>query len=421
MTGKSIFHFLDMECPSVENIIRTDQSRPASFEMRFVSAEGKAVWTFLNITRIFGAGHAYDGMLAMVTDITERKKSDEELKKLSLIARSTTNAIIITNPYEQIEWVNEAFSRITGYAFEEVIGKTKSFLFGAGTDRDTEAVMNEKIRRHEPFTYEIVKYTKSGDPFWVEIQGRPVFGEDGKLSYYFNMETDVTERKRAFTELLKQENQIRRFARQLNHMLEDERSRIAREIHDEFGQQLMGLKMSLSYLEKLEDLPGDAGGVVRELLNGVESTFQSLRNFATELRPGILDTLGLIPSIEWLVRGFEKKSGITCVIDLEVRQQIFDWDLSIAYFRICQEALTNILKHAEASEVTISVRQDGEILSMEIADNGTGMLTEKVETPFSLGLLGMQERARLIGGALTINSRPGKGTSIHLEAKTYGN
>jgi PAS domain S-box-containing protein len=419
MIGKSIFHFVDAESAHVQNITASDPSHSGSFEMRLHSSEGQAVLTLLNVTRNFRPDGTYDGMLAMVTDITERKKAEEELKKLSLIARSTTNAIIITNPHQRIEWVNDAFCRITGYTLDEVIGKTMSFLFGEQTDRHTETVMNDSIRFHQPFTYEIVKYTKSGVPFWVEIQGRPVFDEDGKLSYYFNMETDVTERKRAFSELQKKENQIRIFARQLNHMLEEERSRIAREIHDEFGQQLMGLKMSLSYLEKLEHLPGGAAGVIRELRSGVENTFQSLRSFATELRPGILDTLGLIPSIEWLVRGFEKKSGISCVVDLDVKQQMFDWDLSIAYFRICQEALTNIVKHAHATEVKISVIEDEDFLCMRIDDNGTGMRAENVDTPFSLGLLGMQERARLIGGELTINSQPGEGTSIYLKTKTH--
>jgi signal transduction histidine kinase len=280
--------------------------------------------------------------------------------------------------------------------------------------------MNERLKRGEPFECELLKYKKSGTPFWVQIQGRPVFHDDGRLNYYFQMETDITERKHAYAQLMKTENQIRAFARQLNRILEDERSRIAREIHDEFGQQLMGLKMSLSSLDRMSGVPADAASVIRDLLGGVESTFQAMRHFATELRPGILDTLGLIPSIEWLAEGFEKRSGIPCIVHMNVTEQIFEKDVSTNYFRICQEALTNIMKHAQATRVSIGVDQDGETLTMEIYDNGKGILTENLENPFSLGLLGMRERARLIGGNLTIDSDPRQGTRIQLSANVYG-
>lgn len=391
----------------------------SSFEVRLVPKRSGQVWAFFKAARIVERTGEYKGLLAMVTDVTESKRAEEELKKLSLVAHSTTNAIIISNPQGLIEWVNEAFTSITEFSLDEIAGKTRNFLHGAGTDAKTVAFMNDCQRRMEPFECELLKYKKSGTPFWVQIQGRPVFYNDGSLNYYFQMETDITERKHAYGKLIKTENQIRTFARQLNHILEDERSRIAREIHDEFGQQLMGLKMSLSSLDRMHGLPDEAASVIRDLLSGVESTFQAMRHFATELRPGILDTLGLIPSIEWLAQGFEKRSGIPCNVRMKVAEQMFEKDVSINYFRICQEALTNIMKHAQATRVSIGIDQREETLTMEISDNGKGILTENLENPFSLGLLGMRERARLIGGDLTIDSNPLKGTRIQLSAKVY--
>jgi len=419
MPGKSILDFIDgIERDRIEKIIQPGgMGIGRSFEIRFISKTGNTVWSNLNTTPIVEEGSQDKGLLAMVTDITDRKKSDEELNKLSLIARSTTDAIIIANPSGNIEWVNEAFTRITGFTFQEAVGNTPSFLYGRDTDPRMGKYIDESIVQGNPLECEILKYRKSGVSFWVEIQGQPVFNKDRTLNYYFLMETDITERKRAYEQLYQAENQVRIFARQLNNMLEDERSRIAREIHDEFGQQLMGLKMSLSSLGKFNGLPVAATAVIRELLSGVENTFQSLRNFSTELRPGILDTLGLVPSIEWLARGFEKKSGIPCNVMIQVEQQIFEKDLSSNYFRICQEALTNIMKHADATEVKIEVIQDQEELSMEIADNGKGILSENLENPFSLGLLGMRERARLIGADLKISSDPGRGTRIQLSGK----
>jgi PAS domain S-box-containing protein len=395
-------------------------STACSFEVRLTSKTGRQVWAFFKTARIVEQTGEYKGLLAMVTDVTETKRAEEELKRLSLIARSTTNAIIISNPAGQIEWVNEAFTNITGFSFEEIAGKTRDVLYGGDTNAETVAFMEERLLRREPFECELLKYKRSGTPFWVQIQGRPVFHNDGRLNYYFQMETDITERKHAYAKLMKTENQIRTFARQLNHILEDERSRIAREIHDEFGQQLMGLKMSLSSLDRMNGVPAEAASIIRDLLSGVESTFQSMRHFATELRPGILDTLGLVPSIEWLGQGFEKRSGISCNVRINVREQMFEKDVSTNYFRICQEALTNIMKHAQATRVSIGIDQDAETLTMEISDNGKGILTENLENPFSLGLLGMRERARLIGGNLKIDSDPRLGTRIQLSAKIYG-
>jgi PAS domain S-box-containing protein len=421
MVGKCLSDFLDVaDGNEVRGILgQTTNNGARSFEMPLVSRAGKRIWTFLNTNRILDENGDYNGLLAMVTDITERKIVEEELKKLSLIARSTTNGIIITNPDYKIEWVNDAFTRITGFTFQDVAGKTGAVLYGTDTDIETQRAIDGCMKRQEPFACEMIKYKKSGDPFWVEIQGRPVFGDDGNLNYYFNMETDITERKKAFQKLVKQENQIRIFAGQLNHVLEDERARIAREIHDEFGQQLMGLKMSLSSLENISNLSKDGRDFIRDVMTGLESSFHSLRDLSNELRPGILDTLGLVPSIEWLARGFEKRSGIPCVVSMHVEQQMFGKDLSINFFRICQEALTNIARHSGATEVAIEMEQSCGVLHLSICDNGRGIMKEKVDNPFSLGLLGMHERARLIGAEFEICSKPGEGTCIQLKSKVY--
>lgn len=423
MHGRGILDFIhESDKDGIDHLLHCGVGATAcSLEVRLVAKSARQVWAFFKTARIVEQTGEYKGLLAMVTDVTETKRSAEELKKLSLVARSTTNAIIISNPTGHIEWVNEAFTSIAEFSFEEIAGKTQEVLYGCDTDAETVAFMKECLLRREAFECELLKYKKSGTPFWVQIQGRPVFHNDGRLNYYFQMETDITERKHAYGKLMKTENQIRTFARQLNHILEDERSRIAREIHDEFGQQLMGLKMSLSSLDRMNGVPVEAASMIRDLLSGVEGTFQSMRHFATELRPGILDTLGLIPSIEWLAQGFQKRSGIPCDVHMSVREQMFEKDVSTNYFRICQEALTNIMKHAQATHVSIGVDQDGEVLTMEICDNGKGILTENLENPFSLGLLGMRERARLMGGNLTIDSDPRQGTRIQLSAKVYEN
>jgi PAS domain S-box-containing protein len=358
-----------------------------------------------------------------MVDITKRKQAEEELKKLSLIARKAPNAVIITDALGKIEWVNAAFTRITEFEFHEVAGKRiGDILYGEKADSSTREFMTTTARlpMKDAFECETIKYTRSGQPIWVEVRGQPLLDSKGIMTHYFYFETDITDRKNAFENLIRSENEIRNFAKQLNNTLEDERSRIAREIHDEFGQQLIGLKMLLSSLIQVIRPQPEAKEIIDEMMSGLEKTRFSLQNFSTELRPGILDALGLIPSIEWLAKEFENKTGIGCDLRINVIEQMFEKTMSTAYFRICQEALTNIIKHAEASRVVIQVIQDQGQLSLTIADNGKGIVNEKLENPFSMGLLGMRERANLIGAHFRMESNKPNGTCIQIIGKIRG-
>ena len=214
------------------------------------------------------------------------------------------------------------------------------------------------------------------------------------------------ELKKAKEKLTKSEAQIRNFAHHLNHVQEEEKAHLAREIHDEFGQRLAGIKMSLSLL-KIENHPtvSETEKKINNLKEEIDTLIQSLRKIATALRPSILDTLGLIPSIEWYAKEFETHSNIKCQMEIIGNKQKFEKNISICFFRICQEALTNISKHAEAKKVKISVAHNNNALSLEISDNGKGISSEKLENPFSMGLLGMKERAKIIGADLVVTSK----------------
>ena len=155
---------------------------------------------------------------------------------------------------------------------------------------------------------------------------------------------------------------------------------------------------------------------VRGMMKTVDETIQSLRKIATELRPGILDSLGLGASIHWLANEFERKTKIKCTIQLPKTEDKFEKNISTCFFRICQESLTNIAKHAGASEVSIEMILNKKELMLTISDNGKGIAGEKLENPFSMGLLGMRERANIIGGNMQIISKENKGTTVSLKA-----
>lgn len=354
-------------------------------------------------------------MHGVIADVTDQKRNEEELDKLSWIAKETINAVIITGKNGLVEWVNEGFERITEYSAEEAIGKKISqLLYGKETDPEIRKYIKKQISKIEPFTCELIMYSKSGRVIYVETEGHPIFDENGAFTHYFNMDTDITERKKVYDELLKKEMEIRNFAKQLNQILEDERARIGREIHDEFGQQLTGLKMSLSTIKKGK-LDSENHEIIKDMIKSIDISVKAIRQFSNELRPIILDTLGLTPAIEWLVHEFEKRTSIRYTYQLTTKQKKFNQELSTAYFRICQESLTNVAKHARATQVSIRLFQEKRNLVLEIKDNGKGFGKINIGKKSTMGLLGMRERAKLINAQLIISSNK-SGTCVQLSS-----
>jgi signal transduction histidine kinase len=224
-----------------------------------------------------------------------------------------------------------------------------------------------------------------------------------------------TERKKINLALENSELRARSFAKQLNNVLEEERSRIAREIHDEFGQQLSGLKMALSSLKKNPGVSNEVEPVLDAIVADINTSIQSVRQIANELRPVLIDKLGLFAAIEWLVTEFGKKTGIISRIHIDGNQPVINKMPEINIFRICQEALTNITKHAGATMVTVRIENSEQGLLIRIVDNGKGIASNTLHNPLSMGLLNMKERANLIGAGLNISSSPGDGTIIELK------
>ncbi len=222
------------------------------------------------------------------------------------------------------------------------------------------------------------------------------------------------ERKKITATLEESEKRVRSFAKQLSEIVEEERSRIAREIHDEFGQQLSGLKMSLSSLKKHADPSNDIEPVIDALLLDVNQSISTIRQIANELRPALLDKLGLFAAIEWLVNQFQNKSGIETRIYIDIDQPPIDKSVEINIFRIFQEVLTNISKHANASLVNIRVENNNGVVNMKIIDNGRGIKSSTLHNPMSMGLLNMTERANLIGAKLNISCSAQTGTMVEL-------
>ncbi len=218
------------------------------------------------------------------------------------------------------------------------------------------------------------------------------------------------------TELMHSREQLRHLTAHVQALREEERARIAREIHDDLGGSLTGLKLDIRQIQRSLDPDRTAiSSKFDNLYQAIDHVIKSVRRIATELRPAMLDDLGLAATIEWQLREFEQRSGIHGQLHLAVSERRFEPDTSTALFRIFQEALTNVARHAQATSVKVTLQEQADHLQLQLIDNGCGIEPARLRNSRSLGLVSMRERAQLLSGELTIQGAPGGGTVVFVD------
>ena len=232
---------------------------------------------------------------------------------------------------------------------------------------------------------------------------------------------DRRERQRAEEKLRKSLDQLRALTTYLQYVREEERTRIAREVHDELGQALTGLKLDMSWLSaRVARNAKPVQAKVKTMVDHIDETIQTVRRIATELRPGILDSLGLVAALEWQANEFQSRTGIPCRVEAAFDDSQLQPQFATVFFRIYQETLTNIIRHAKATQVDVRLAEEGGALVLSVKDNGRGISEEEIANTRSIGLVGMRERAMLIGGEVTLQGAPGKGTTMILRVPLTG-
>jgi len=343
--------------------------------------------------------------------------ASEEL--LAEILDNAAEAIISIDESHHITVFNQGAEQIYGYSAKEVVGKPLDLLL---PERFIEvhrqhvssfAASPEKARRIAG-GFQVFGRRKDGSEFPAEASISKLKLADGTI--FTVILWDITERKKAEEELKRSREDLRILAARLQQAREEERALLAREIHDQLSGALTALKMDLSFLANR--VPQEDAALTENtesMATLIDATLNSVRNIATQLRPSVLDDLGLIAAIEWQTEEFQNRSGIKCRLDLEWEKVALDKNRSTAIFRIFQEALTNVARHAEASEVWISLKAQAGSLILQIRDNGRGITQEEISSSRSLGLLGMRERAFAFGGKVVISGVTGQGTTVTLK------
>ncbi len=390
--------------------------RDLDLTVRTKQGELRELIVFGEIIQLAGADHLF--MTAL--DCTDRKLAeaallDSERRYRSLFEHNLAG-VSRTTPDGLVLDCNEAYATMFGFASaEEIKAQPAQCLYADSALR--ERLIKDLCAQGSLTNYEVRLQRKDGSEIWV-LANLTLLAGDGQVTPIIqDVVLDITVRKRDEAKLAEARDQLRALSARLSAIREEERSTIAREIHDSLGQMLTGLKLDVAWLHKrLSTGKGDAQTEMVEKAEGVakllDDTIQAVRELATRLRPGVLDTLGLTAAIEWQVQDFQARTGIECEVWLCPEPKDLPQEQSTGLFRILQELLTNIIRHAQATRVIIHLLPTDTGLLLSVADNGRGISTGDLKDPKSLGLLGMRERAHMIGGEMKFEGASDRGTTV---------
>lgn len=325
-------------------------------------------------------------------------------------------AIVMLEINGHVRTWNCGAERVYGYTAEEMMGVHFSILCSAADvaagkpQAELRASLSQGRIEDEGW-----RLRKGGAAFWANVVITP-FSDSSPDPVGFAMVTsDLTERRQLEDDFARANERLRALASHVNSATEREKGRLSREIHDVLGQELTGLKMDAAWIARRLGRPEQQDVVLqrlREMTKQIDGCVQTVRRIATGLRPGVLDDLGLLAAIDWQTREFETRSGISVVLSLPEEDLSMDQDRVTSLFRILQEVLTNIARHAGARTVQVSVREERGQLTLEMRDDGCGITELEATNPQSLGILGIRERVTLLGGILSIRGDTGAGTSV---------
>jgi PAS domain S-box-containing protein len=388
--------------------------RVEHYETVRLRKDGGLIDVSLTVSPVRDAAGRIIGASKIARDITGRKRADDDLRRKSLLLDQAFDPILAWVLGGTITYWNEAARDLYGFTADEALGRAShDFLrtvFPAGVE-----ACEATLRGDGHWEGELRHLTK--DRVWVTVDSRmSVVAIPGHAAWVLEANRDVTDRKRAEEALERSAERLEALSRQLLRAQEDERRRIARELHDEVGQALTALKINLQ-----EVIGGreDAPARLEESVAIVDQTLQQIRGMALELRPSLLDDLGLVAALHWYVDRHAQRTGLAGRLVVDPDDIRADPEIETACFRVAQEALTNVARHARATRFSVELLQHSGGLQLVVRDDGIGFdpgaAVEAASRGSSLGLVGMRERVELVGGRIAFVSEPGGGSEVQVD------
>ncbi|GAB4256268.1 MAG: hypothetical protein Kow0065_04950 [Methylomicrobium sp.] len=355
----------------------------------------------------------------------EKRRVEQDLRQkeklLTNIAGALGEGLAVTDAQGRVLFINPEAERLLGWHDDEIGGQNLHELIhymkaDGSAYLEHECPVATFTRQGVPYRSEDEVFVRrDGSCFAVSYVATPIF-DDGRVEAVVTAFHDISRRKQAERELTESRSRLRELSNFLQSVREEERARIARELHDELGQALTALKMDLTWLlARFADDQDDLVVKTDNMITLVDSTVDAMRRISANLRPGLLDDLGLAAAAEWLLAEFEERTGIPYTLNKSHDEFAFDNELGTTVFRILQEAVTNVARHARARRLDVMLEDRGEIVMLSVKDDGIGLVPQAdAGKRKSFGLLGIRERVTSLGGQIEITGPAGQGTEVRV-------
>lgn len=324
------------------------------------------------------------------------------------------NPIIIVDMDSSIVYVNPAFERLTGFSSEELLGRKQPYPWWGKKDLEDRIISPKVINKsmYKGSRIQRKDFDKDGNPFWVKSLFKPLV-RNGECKYIMMSYVDDTQRRKSDSRIYRLKRKLRNSFVHIQSAREQERAKIARELHDEIGQALIALKMDISWLERKVHKGKDSPIITTQRMNKVvDMLLQKVKWLSTGLRQDLIEDIGLANTMDLLVFEFQSINRIKCKISISRESDNIDKSAANSICRILQEALTNVSRHSEASNISVTLQVKTDEIVFRIHDNGKGISKEEITDPKSFGIIGMKESIHSCGGKINIQGVKDRGTTI---------
>jgi PAS domain S-box-containing protein len=397
----------------VLRVLKDKQILAVANHVDLVTRDGREIAVEHSAAPILAAKGIVIGVVLIFRDISERRQERIATAEQAALLELTQNSVFVIDMEGRVQFWSRGAEAMFGYTKTEAAGMIAHEMLSTEFPEPFAEIMAQLMRVGH-WEGDLIKVARDGRR--VVVSGRWALqqGQRGAPPRVLVVNSDITQRILGEELVILQREQLRALADRLQWVREDDRKRVARDLHDEIGQILTAIKMDMKWISRrLPDSEGEVRNRLQESLQSVDEGVKSVRAICSRLRPGVLDDLGLAAAIEWQAGEFESRNGVRCQVSVPPVDLHMDGNRATAAFRIFQECLTNVIRHAQAKLVLVNLSQEDESIVLVVEDDGVGFFEPDLSsTPGSLGLLGMKERAQACGGDVRISSSPGNGTTV---------
>jgi PAS domain S-box-containing protein len=397
----------------VARVLKEKQAITVANHVGLITPDGREISVEHSAAPILAGEGKVIGVVLVFRDVSERRRQQIATAEQASLIELTQDSVFVIDMEGTVLFWSRGAEAMFGYSKAEAAGKISHDLLRTEFTQPLDEIRAELMRVGH-WEGDLIKYAQDGKRIVVSGRWALQWAKRDQAPRVLVINSDITERKRGEESLVLQREQLRALAERLQWVREEDRKQVARDLHDQIGQILTAIKMDMAWITR--HMPESEDAVLARLMESmvmIENGVKAVRAICSGLRPGVLDDLGLAAAIEWQANDFAARNEIQCEVTVPPVDLHLDGDRATATFRIFQECLTNVTRHAQANKVRIALYQEKESILLIVEDDGIGFCeSDSPNTLGSLGLLGMKERAQFCGGDVLISSSPGNGTTV---------